>query len=117
MKHNMKLNKEEFYATQSGLKNIEVRINDKKRKQIKSGDIIEFSNIENNTEKLYVKVKNITKFNNFNDLYSYYPTQRFGKSNHSKKELTETIYKIYNRKEEELGVLAIEIQFYNKEGD
>ena len=112
MRHNMKLNRDEFYSVKNGLKNIEVRINDNKRKKIENGDIVEFKNIEGGNEKVYVKVKNITKFDKFDDLYNYYEIERFGLYNHSKVELIDNIYKIYSRKEEELGVLAIEIELY-----
>lgn len=116
MKHEMKLNNDEYYNIKNGLKDIEVRVNDKKRKQIKRNDIIEFSNVINISEKVFVKVVDITNFKTFNDLYGYYPLERFGPDNKSKKELISTIYKIYSRKEEQLGVLAIEIELYNKEG-
>lgn len=113
MIHMMKLNKNEFYNIKDQFKDIEVRINDEKRKQIKNGDFIEFVNIEDYKKKICVKVININKFNKFDDLYNYYPIERFGVSINSKQELINKIYKIYSRKEEELGVLAIEIELYN----
>lgn len=95
MIHNMKLNRDEFYSVQDGLKDIEVRINDKKRKRLQLGDIIEFRNTEDVTEKAYVKVRAITKFDNFNQLYTYYPVERFGMNSLSREDLISRIYKIY----------------------
>lgn len=115
MKHTMKLKSEEFYNVKNGLKHIEVRINDEKRKKIKRGDIIRFSNVDNMDEKVYVKVIDITRFNNFKEIYDYYPLEKFGTNICSKEELIKKIYKIYTREEENLGALAIEIGLYNKE--
>ena len=44
MNHNMKLNPDPFTAIETGKKNIELRLNDEKRQQIKIGDTITFTN-------------------------------------------------------------------------
>lgn len=113
MNHKMKLNSVEFFNIKNEIKDIEVRVNDEKRKLIKIGDFIEFVNIEDYTKKICVEVSNITKFHKFDDLYDYYPIERFGSVSKSKEDLINKIYKIYSKKEEELGVIAIEIKLYN----
>lgn len=40
--HNMKLNEEPFDMMKSGIKDIEYRLNDEKRRQIQIGDTITF---------------------------------------------------------------------------
>ena len=47
MLHNMKLNASPFEKIKNGTKTIELRLNDEKRQQVKTGDFIEFSCIGN----------------------------------------------------------------------
>lgn len=110
--HNMKLYTEPFTLIREGNKNIEVRLNDEKRKEIQIGDEIIFSNYDNPNEQIKVKVVNLSKFNTFSELYSSFPNEKFG----HKKEITlekqiENIKKIYSEeKEKKYGVLGIHIK-------
>jgi ASC-1-like (ASCH) protein len=58
-----------FNQIKSGRKTTEIRLNDKKRQELKIGDIIEFMNIEE-TEAIKAKVTNLTHAPDFAALYS-----------------------------------------------
>ena len=73
----MKLKNEPFMSIKNGLKTIEMRLFDEKRKQIKVGDTIEFTNIVS-LEKLKVKVIALHKFKNFEELYSHFNKTQLG---------------------------------------
>lgn len=77
MTHFMKLKNEPFMSIKNGLKTIEMRLFDEKRKQIKVGDTIEFTNIVS-LEKLKVKVIALHKFKNFEELYSHFNKTQLG---------------------------------------
>lgn len=77
MTHFMKLKNEPFVSIKNGLKTIEMRLFDEKRKQIKVGDTIEFTNIVS-LEKLKVKVIALHKFKNFEELYSHFNKTQLG---------------------------------------
>lgn len=56
MKHNMKLNPSPFTAIETGKKNIELRLNDEKRQQIKIDDTITFTNTVDSEQKLLINL-------------------------------------------------------------
>ena len=109
MKHKMMLNNSPFYAIKSGTKVIEMRLCDEKRKLIKIGDEIEFTNRENG-EKLPRRVCNLTKFKDFEDLYRCFNKVSLGYlENEDAKH--EDMSKYYTKEEiQKYGVLAIEIE-------
>ena len=47
MKHNMKLQNKSFKMIKNENKEIEMRLNDEKRKKLSIGDTIEFTNVKN----------------------------------------------------------------------
>ena len=65
----MKLYSKPFELIKSGRKTIEVRCYDEKRKLIKTGDYITFTNCENPDDKVDVIVEDIAIFKTFEDLY------------------------------------------------
>ena len=69
MKHDMKLKKEPFRKIKNGLKTIELRLNDEKRQKVQVGDYIEFSLIDDATQKLTVRVVALHHFPSFRELY------------------------------------------------
>jgi ASC-1-like (ASCH) protein len=73
----MKLKPEPFKAIKIGMKDIEMRLNDKKRQAIKICDIIEFTNTESG-EILKVTVINKHHFDSFDDLYKSFDKSRLG---------------------------------------
>jgi ASC-1-like (ASCH) protein len=73
----MKLKPEPFEVMKKGLKDIEMRLYDDKRQQIKVGDIIEFKNTESG-EILKTEVLCLHQFPSFKDLYKAFDKSRLG---------------------------------------
>lgn len=78
MNHKMKLQSEMFRMIKSGLKTIEMRLDDDKRMRIKVGDIIEFETLDNNSDILTVVVQDKYYFNSFDELYHILPLLQCG---------------------------------------
>ena len=68
MLHEMKLQDDPFKKISDGTKTIEMRLYDEKRKKVKVGDLIEFTNVLNN-EKLITRVINLYIYKDFDELY------------------------------------------------
>ena len=111
MLHHMTLNTRPFEMISSGRKTIELRLNDEKRQAIVIGDEIEFTN-NSDGRKLIVKVKNIYKFPNFEELYKDLPLEKCGYSKDELSQAKAADMEIYYSKEkqEQYGVLGIEIE-------
>ncbi len=108
---NMKLFEEPFNKIKSGEKKIELRLNEDKRKEIRIGDLIEFTKLPEKNETLTVKVVGLTTFNSFLDLFTYINLNLLGKENLSIEDRLNNIRKIYSEeKENEFGVLGIYIE-------
>lgn len=75
--HEMKLNPAPFGMIKSGRKTIELRLFDEKRRKIKVGDGITFTNTETD-EKLTKTVKALHRFDSFEELYRSLPLLRCG---------------------------------------
>ena len=78
MLHNMKLNDEPFRLIESGRKTIELRLFDEKRRQVKIGDFIEFSHIEQPDRHITVRVTELYRSSSFGGLFSEIPAERLG---------------------------------------
>lgn len=112
MIYNMKLNSEPFNMIKSGKKTIELRLNDKKRKNIRIGDIIEFTDFRCLDKKILTKVVNIHVFKNFNELYKSLPLDKCG---YLKEDINTAspldMDKYYSVEEQsKYGVLGIEVK-------
>ena len=75
--HEMKLNPAPFGMIKSGRKTIELRLFDEKRRKIKVGDDIAFTNTETG-EKLTKTVKALHRFDSFEALYNALPLLQCG---------------------------------------
>lgn len=109
MTHFMKLKNEPFMSIKNGLKTIEMRLFDEKRKQIKVGDTIEFTNIVS-LEKLKVKVIALHKFKNFEELYSHFNKTQLGYKQTENASPNDMNQYYTNDDIEKYGVLGIEIK-------
>ena len=108
MIYRMKLQGEPFKQIKKGIKKIEIRLNDEKRKIFEINDYIEFTNIST-LEIMFVKITNLYHFKNFEDLFNYFDNSTLGCSSY------EEMYKYYSKKEEKkYGVLGIEIKVLPK---
>ena len=77
MIYRMKLQNEPFNQIKLGTKEIEIRLNDDKRKMFKINDYIEFTNITT-LEIMFVKITNLYHFKNFEDLFNYFDNSTLG---------------------------------------
>ena len=102
----MKLWNDSFEAIKNKTKTIEMRLNDEKRSNIKIGDIIEFTNTMT-LEKLKVKVDNIYKYANFEELYKHHDKISIGYKEEEIADPNDML--MYYKKEdvEKYGVLGI----------
>lgn len=107
----MKLKPEPFELIDKGIKIYELRLFDEKRKAIKKGDLIEFSNTLYPDKTLVVKVKDILRYPSFIDLYADLPITMLGYTEENKHTASYTdMEKYYSEKEQsEYGVVAVKI--------
>jgi len=109
MIHKMKLQNLPFTCIKDGSKDIEMRLYDKKRKQINIGDIIEFTNVLDD-EKISAKVVNLHNFNSFKELYDSFNKTRIGYKN-NEEALPEDMEQYYSKEDiKKNGVVGIEIK-------
>lgn len=109
MKHNMKLNNDPYNSICYGGKDIEMRLYDEKRQLINIGDSITFTNVDT-LDTFDVKVINLHKCNNFEELYNKFDKVRLGyrKDEDAKPEDME---KYYSKEDiSKYGVVGIEVK-------
>ena len=80
MKYTMKSNYISFNKMKNNECYVEVRVFDKKRQQLKIGDVIEFVN-SRTQEKLLTQLRGIAIFENFEDMVDYLTPQLLGYDN------------------------------------
>lgn len=108
----MKLQQEPFEKIARGIKTIELRLFDEKRREIKTGDIIIFTNIIDPRRRICTKVIKLHKFDSFSELYRYLPLDKCG---YTAEEMSDADSKDMERyysieQQEKYGVLGIEIR-------
>jgi ASC-1-like (ASCH) protein len=109
MMHFMNLHPAPFASIKAGVKDVEMRLYDDKRRLIKPGDLITFTNTET-AEKIVCAVLTIKVFENFESLYANYDKQKLG---YLEKEIAspEDMKQYYPLAEMQAnGVCAIEIE-------
>lgn len=108
MIYRMKLQNEPFKQIKKGTKEIEIRLNDEKRKAFKINDYIEFTNIIT-LEIMFVKITNLYNFKNFEELFNHFDNSTLGGGTY------EEMYDYYSKEDEsKYGVLGIEIKVLPK---
>lgn len=109
MEHNLTLYDAPFKLIKSGLKTIEMRLNDDKRKRIKVNDTIVFENIISK-EKISVVVTSKKSFKSFEDLYAYYPKEKLGYSPNEEANPKDMLIYYKNENILRFGTVAIQIE-------
>ncbi len=98
-----------FEQIKNRKKQIEIRLYDEKRQQIRLGDAIAFSKLPDKTEQL--TATGLSHFPTFRMLLEAFPTELFGFENVTMEEMLEEIYEIYPcERERQWGVLGIHIK-------
>lgn len=112
MNHEMKLNSAPYAAIESGMKTIELRLNDEKRQKIKVGDTIMFSEKTIPEKKLYTRVKALHHAESFEKLFDAISISVCGfDSAMTAKEVGLAMREYYSETDEKkYGVLGIEIE-------
>lgn len=95
MIHIMKLKEQYFNYIRYGTKEYEIRLNDEKRKKIKSGDFIEFQKEPLLEEKMLITVDNILYYDNFDKLLNNINIDFLADSSITKKQLKTDLEKFY----------------------
>ena len=109
MKYTMNLAPSPFKVIAEGKKTVEMRLYDERRVGIRVGDEIEFENIETH-QKILCKVINLTRFQNFFELYSHFDKSILG---YAENEVAnpDDMYQYYSPDMiAKYGVVAIEIK-------
>lgn len=108
MEHKMKLNNGPFNMIKNGKKDIEMRLYDEKRQQIKKGDTIEFTNIISNETIKYV-VKELHIYDSFEKIYQIFDKERLGYQQEEDANYTD-MEQYYSKNDiEKYGVVGIEL--------
>ena len=109
MLHQMKLQSEPFCKIKSGSKTIELRLNDEKRQQVQVGDFIEFTQIDDASQRLTVRVTALHHFNSFAELYAALPKEKLGYAPDETPDPDHMDAYYPRDKQEKYGVLGIEL--------
>lgn len=111
MVYEMKLNKDPFERIQAGIKKMEFRLYDEKRRKLQLGDTIKFSKLPEQKEIVEVEVIGLLHYPSFLELFQDISFEQIGYKDKSPEELTKAIRKIYTKEEEEkYGVLGIRVK-------
>lgn len=112
MTHYMKLNPSPFEHIYSGIKTIELRLNDDKRQLIHINDIIIFQHKDNEEKTITAKVTKLYPFNTFEELYSKLPLLKCGytKDNISTANADDMLEYYSKEQQTKYGVLGIEFE-------
>ncbi len=106
----MKLNPDPFFAIKSEKKSIEVRLMDEKRREISVGDIIIFTNRENEDEKIRAEVKALHAAASFTELFTPEILPKCGFGSATADEAVNIMHSYYTKEDEErYGALGIEL--------
>lgn len=109
MIHEMRLNNEPFNKIKEGTKTVELRLLDVKRKALRAGDKIIFTNRANN-EKIDVVITNLFKADSFAPIYEKYSKVAMG-YNEEDDAKPEDMEEYYSKEEiKKYGCIAIEIE-------
>lgn len=112
MRYEMHLTADNFEKIKAGTKIIEVRLNDKKRREIKIGDRIVFTKRPDNIEAVETEVVDLKVYMTFAELYSLNDKVAVGSfpGDTTETQIEQTM-KYYSPEEEaKYGVLAIHLR-------
>ena len=109
--HEMKLVDFAFQAIKNGDKDIEVRLNDEKRRKIKVGDKITFLKRPDDIENIDAVVENLSYYKNFKDLVKDYTIEELYSKGYSKEEFLYLLKRFYSDDEiDKYGTVAIKFR-------
>lgn len=102
------LDEDVFRLVESGIKDVEVRVNDLKRRRLKVGDKLIFLKRPAEEEKIEKTVKKLDYYKDFSDLVNHYEMERLYKAGCCKKDYLLFMSRFYTVAEQKkYGVVAI----------
>ncbi len=108
MQYEMKLNSSPFVRIKSGEKTVEMRLFDEKRRSLKIGEIIRFTNVETG-ERIFARILALHTYPSFFGLYERFDKKAIGYKE-GETARAEDMYAYYSEEEiEKYGVVGIEI--------
>lgn len=116
MIHQMNLHATPFEMIERGIKTIELRLYDEKRRLIKVGDEIVFTHSKDSTRTLHCRVMALHIFSSFEELYNTLPLLKCGYTEDDIDTASPDDMQFYYTKEQQKqnGVVGIEIQLMPK---
>ncbi len=113
----MALHSEPFEKIASGLKKVEMRLFDNKRKELNVGDKIVFKERTNENNKIKVKITKLNKFSSFDELYRFYKDKTVLGYAPNETADPKDMEKYYTKEKQKMGVLAIEFELISKNNE
>ena len=108
---NFHLHSDIFDIVKNGLKNVEVRLNDEKRRSLKIGDEISFLKRPNEDEVIVARITNLKYFKSFEELIDNYPMENLFLPTYTKDMFLKELERFYSKEDQDkYGVVAIEFE-------
>ena len=102
------LDSDVFDIVKKGKKDIEVRINDEKRRKLKVGDVLVFLKRPNDDEEIRTKVVGLEYYDYFENLVDHYDMERLYLNGYTKEQYLNEMKRFYTFEEQrDNGVVAI----------
>lgn len=115
MEMNIHLHEDVFEIVKNGTKDIEVRINDEKRRKLKIGDTLIFLKRPLENEQIKATVTNLEYYANFEELINHCEMKRIYLEGYTREMYLKEMARFYTEEEQkENGVVAIYFKKVNK---
>lgn len=102
------LDEDVFEIVRKGIKDVEVRVNDEKRRQLKEGATLVFLKRPLDDEEIRVKVTKLDYYDNFLELVKHYEMKRLYLESYTKEMWLSEMKRFYTDEEQaKYGVVAI----------
>ncbi len=88
-----------FSIVKNGKKNVEVRVNDDKRRKLKIVDEITFLKRSNEDDQIKAIVTNLQYYNNFEELVKHYTIEQLYLKEYTKEDFVKLLERFYSKKE------------------
>lgn len=109
------LDEDIFEVVKRKTKNIEVRVNDEKRRKLKIGDTITFLKRPNDTEKINAIVEDLIYYKDFEELVHNHTMSEMYLEGYSKNDFLNLLKRFYSSEEiEKYGTVAIKFKKYEE---
>ncbi len=111
----MHLDPDVFEVVKYGIKNIEARVNDEKRRKLKVGDKITILKRLEETEQITAIVEDLNYYDNFIDLVADYTIEELYLKKYTKEDYINLLKRFYSDEEiNQNGVVAIKFKIIDR---